>query len=151
MVRHRLAGQPFTDQTYEEMMELADALFDEDKAGTASSIQVAATKAKTPNLDETQPALQYPVAAIRGNGRGRGRGNRGGRGRGQPPASGNSKPETKEENKSRWPTPRHADSPPIQSCFNHHTYGRSAFFCSDPLECKWAKIPPNPRQKPVDK
>ena len=137
------------------MLDEADALYlTSQSAATKMVAAVAKPKPTTPqSLDETQPALQFDVNAVqqRGNGRGgrnnRGnRGNRGGRGAGR-----GNKNNNQNQSGSRWPTPRHEDGPPANSCFNHHTYGRLAFHCTDPLTCGWANIPPNPRPKNVTK
>ena len=113
------------------------------------------TAAAAPSLDETQPAIPYSVnAANRGNGgrgrrpgRGQNRGNRGGRGGRQ-----NNQNQNQNQNNDKWPTAKHEDVPNKGDyCFNHHTYGRKAFHCTDPLSCSWANIPPHPRPKPVTK
>ena len=156
VIRQRLAGQEFSDTTYKSMMELADALFET----TAAQSAVAAVKSTTTNnLNDTQPAIPYAVNAASqpsARGQGRGRGNRGGRGRGGRGRGGNSANQNNQNQNSsstssRWPTQRHADGPPSNACFNHHTYGRAAFHCTDPLSCGWASIPPNPRPKPLEK
>ena len=161
VIRQRLAGQNFNKDTYESLMDLADALYDTPSTPVvAAAAKSKATPQSPPNnsLDDTQPAIPYAVNAAqrgqRGSGRG-GRNNRGGRGRGNNNRGGQQQqqPATKNQNQnqttSRWPTPRHADGPPSNACFNHHTYGRLAYHCTDPLSCGWASIPPNPRQKPV--
>ena len=152
-IRQRLAGSKFTKDTYETLAELADALH----VTNQTSSQVSAVKTTpAPSLDETQPAIPYSVnAANRGNGgrgrrpgRGQARGNRGGRGGGQNNQNGQN--QNQGQNNSKWPTAKHEDVPKKgYFCFNHHTYGRGAFHCTDPLTCSWANIPPHPCPKPV--
>ena len=158
VIRQRFAGQTFNNSTYEGMLELADALYLTMPSQSTSSVAAVSTAGASSTLDETLPALPYAVnAASRGQNRGgrgqrgsqqastnssSGRGNRRGRGSNNASRGGN-----------RWPTTRHADLPAgnQEYCFNHHTHGRQAFFCSDPLTCTWANIPPHPRPKPVQK
>ena len=40
----------------------------------------------------------------------------------------------------RHKTPRHADKPPVQACFRHWTYGKSAHFCQEPSSCPWKEF-----------
>ena len=157
-VRQKLAGRSFTNDTYEELMELADDTYTTGKTSFSPAPVVVAAATTSSGLDETQPALPYAVNAVnRGNGRGnrRGRGQRGNRGagRGQNRGGQNQNQNSSNSSNSKWPTPRHADVPNAlkEMCFNHHTYGRGAYHCTDPLVCPWSSIPPAPRQKPVDK
>ena len=82
-IRAGIAGKPLTKDTFNELTQLADDIWSDNRpASSTASGSVAAV-----TLDETQPAIPYAVpevAAIRGGGppkRG-GRGGRGGRGRG---------------------------------------------------------------------
>ena len=147
-IRNRLAGMAFNSTTYNTIFDLADAMLQTN----APPPQVAALQAGS-SLDETQPAIPYAVnAANRGQGaRGRGGRGRGGRGRGRGGNNTNQNQATsnQDKNKPKWPTPKHPDGAPANACFNHHTYGRKAFHCTDPLTCGWANIPPHPRPKPV--
>ena len=169
-ILHRLTGQKFTKDNYKNMLELADEVYytNQNNSSPASAMSVSAASGSnnaTPSnsLNETQPAIPYAVnAATRGN-RGGGRGQRGGRGRGGRGRGGagrgnnnqnqNSNSNQNQSNStSKWPTPKHADVPNSikELCFNHHTYGRGAYHCTDPLTCNWASIPPAPRPKPVN-
>ena len=143
--QQKLAGLDFNKDSYKQMLDLADSTFDTLPSASSTSAPVASV-ASASSLDDTQPAIPYAVSAVRGGrgGRGSGRGGRGGRG-------GKSNKNNKNQNstEARWPTPRHADGPPSSACFNHHTYGRGAYHCTDPLTCGWANVPPHPRPKPV--
>ena len=158
-LQQRFAGQTFNQDTYESMLELADAFYERLKSHTSIPVASAKAAAAKPSLDETQPAIPYAVnAATRGQGRGgRGGQNRqnGGRGSGRGYSNRGSRGGGGNNNgqKPKWPTPRHEDLPSDNKdyCFNHHTHGRQAFFCSDPLTCVWANIPPHPRPKSVSK
>ena len=110
------------------------------------------------SAEEVREALQNPILAALGYGRGRGqvRGQRGqgrgqrSRGRGGQGRGGgrgnnqnqNSTPGQGNQGsgQSRHKTPRHSDQPPIQSCFRHWTYGKSAHFCQEPATCPWKDI-----------
>ena len=109
-----------------------------------------------PSLNETQPALQYPVAqevnAI-GRGRGgRGRGNRGYRGN----RGGNRNNRGGQQSggasggggQNRFSGTKHPDLPDGEwrGCSMHFRWGRSAFFCSEPSTCPWKDIY-TPKQK----
>ena len=157
-IRDYLAGKKFDNTTYKSLIEVADAKYESSQKSPSTPVVAAAkVQSKQANLDETQPAIPYSVDAIQrggrggrgGRGRGNGRGGRGGRGRGQARPQNNSN--SNDTSGTNWPTPKHPDGAPSGSCFNHHTYGRQAYHCTDPLSCPWASIPPHPRQKPVNK
>ena len=119
------------------MVKLADKIFTDTQSGAVNAFSVAAV-ATNQNLDETQPAMAYPVpevAAVRGAGRGRGRGrggrnNRGGRGRGsssgQPRHTGTKHPDLPEGD---W-----------KGCGMHFKFGKNAYFCSEPSTCPWKNV-----------
>ena len=139
VIRQRLAGQDFSVASYKSMFELADALYKTPTTTHQPVIAAVSSVSSPPSaLNETQPALQHDVAALtkKKNKKNKNR---------------NATPSGSDSSKPRWPTPRHADNPPLNTCFNHHTHGRTAFFCSDPLSCEWRNIPPNPRPKPTKK
>ena len=159
-LRQRLSGKTWNQNTYKNILELADAFHDTNQSIAATpTMSVAAVSTSKPSNDanETLPAIPYAVNAVSSNRGNRGqrgnprsnRGNRGGRGGNN---RGNNRGNQNQNSTSRWPTTRHADLPDkIKTvCFNHHTYGRSAFHCTDPLTCEWASIPPFPRPKPVN-
>ena len=89
-VRSGIAHCKFNKNTFDEVLELADDIFESRSA--VASVSAVARAGQAAQLDETQPAIPYAnpeVSAVsRGRGgrggRGRGRGNRGGgRGGGQ--------------------------------------------------------------------
>ena len=136
VIRQRFAGQDFSVVTYKSMFELADALYKTPTTPSQPVVAAVSSVSSSPaSLNETQPALQHDVAALSK----------------KKNENKNSTPSGSNSSKSRWPTPRHEDNPPLNTCFNHHTHGRLAFFCSDPLTCEWRNIPPNPRPKSTKK
>ena len=159
-LRQRLSGKTWNKENYKSILELADAFHDTNQAiaSTPTMTVSAATSNSKNDANETLPAIPYAVNAVsrgsRGgnqNQRGRpprtGRGNRNNRGnRGNRGGQGNQN-QNQPSSTSRWPTARHADVPSTVTniCFNHHTYGRSAFHCTDPLSCEWSTVPPCPR------
>ena len=160
-IRQRLAGESFTNENYESLLDLADSLHATNQAiGEAKpAMAIAAVKNNSKSdLNETQPAIPYAVNAVQrggrgGGGRGRGQNSFRGNGRGRGNRGGNNNRGGQNQSATpQWPTTRHADLPASVKvvCFNHHTYGRGAYHCTDPLSCEWASIPPAPRQKPVN-
>ena len=147
-IRAGIAGVKFSKATFNEITQLADDIHDTQTA------TVAAMGAHS--LDETQPAIQYPVPEVaavnrggRGGrgGRGQGRGGRGSRGGAQPSSSGT------QSSASGGTTRRgtkHPDLPPGEwtGCNLHFRWGRSAYFCAEPSTCPWRDIfTPRPPKK----
>ena len=148
-IRNKLAGQKFNKDTYQDMLKQADEVWISE-GGTAPQAPVvgAVTVPATP--------AEQPVAAVAAVGRGQPsnrRGNnssrgRGGRGRGPGNSNNNRQNQnnTTSTNSSSYQPkphqkgPRHSDSPPDQSCSQHWSKGRSATYCTDPLNCPWVKI-----------
>ena len=128
-----IAEKEFNKDNFNAIIELADKIFN--NTNTAKAFAVNAVTAQ--NLDETQPAISYPipeVSAVRGaSGRSRGRGGRGrgGRGRG---AQAQAQP--------RHRGTKHPDLPAGEwkGCGMHFKFGKGAFFCSDPSSCPWKDI-----------
>ena len=138
-VRAGIARRTLTKDTYEETLELADDIFASRSAGNP-------TVAAVTSLDETQPAIPFPVpevAAIRGRGRG-GRGGRGGYrgGRGRGGGSAQAPQQSSQGGTRQYKGPKHPDLPQGQwtGCQMHHRWGKSAFFCSEPSTCPWKDI-----------
>ena len=161
-VKHGIASYGFDSDNYLDIFQRADDIFTSDKpANYKVTTQIAAMQMTAPQqpqqtnnpLDEgfhqdfgmNQDASVIAGLQARGRGqirvvgsRGRGqrggrgqprgqRGNRGGRGQGGQSTSGH----------PRHNTPRHEDQPPIQACWRHWTYGKSAHFCQEPGTCPW--------------
>ena len=135
-VRAGIAHCEFTKETFDQVTQLADDIF----ASNAPAGSVAAL-----NLDETQPAIAYPlpeVSAIRGGsnrGRGRGARNRGrGRGTGAAPTT----PAAPTAGNQPRRGTKHPDLPPGEwtGCNLHYRWGKSAHFCSEPATCPWKNI-----------
>ena len=145
-IRAHISDKPFTRETYKEVFQTADKVFQSSK-----QINVAATA-----LDETLPAFTTQnqpseVAAVsRGQRGGRGGRNRGGRGYrgnrggnrggasgtstgGNSGNSGNSN----NSNQSRHKGKRHSSSPPEACCERHYVHGDQAFYCLEPTTCPW--------------
>ena len=137
-VRAGIARKTLNKDDYEETLELADDIF-ASRAGAGTPMVAAVT-----SLDETQPAIPFPVpevAAIRGRGRGgRARG-RGGRGRGGGSAQATQQ-QSSQGGARQYRGPKHPDLPQGQwtGCQMHHRWGKSAFFCSEPSTCPWKDI-----------
>ena len=144
-VRAGIAHCQFTKQTFKEVCQLADKIFDSQVA----SGTVAATTV-TQNLNETQPAITYPVpevAAVSRGGRGGrgGRGYRGGRGgyRGRGGGSNPSQTQTQQQpGQGARRGPKHPDLPDGEwkGCNMHFKWGKSSHFCSEPLTCPWKNV-----------
>ena len=163
-VRAGIASTPFTKDTFDTVVKLADDIFSANKPPSSSvaaysvaaigsgsgSQQGRSNQAPSVNLDETQPGLSYPVQevnAIRGRGGFRGgrgwRGNRGGRGGGgrggqsQQQSSGASAPSS-----SRHKGPKHPDLPAgeWQGCSMHYKFGKQSYFCAEPATCPWKNV-----------
>ena len=152
-VKAGIAHCKFNKENFNEIVQLADDIHASHNPGAAASFSVAAV-----SLNETQPALPYPVpevAAVRqsggrgGGGRGgrgnRGwRGNRGGGGRGgaQAQTSQNGQNQAQTSSQPRHKGPKHPDLPPGEwkGCQMHYKWGKSAFFCAEPSSCPWKNV-----------
>ena len=136
-----IAGKTLNKDNFNEVCQLADDIY------TSNSNKPTMAAVTSQSLNETQPALPYPVQAEvnavrssnrggRGRGRGRGgrgnqRGGRGGQSNGSRPSSGTSSAQ-----------PKHPDLPPGEwsGCSMHRRHGRGAYFCSEPATCPWKDI-----------
>ena len=166
-VRAAIAGQIFDNETFDQVCELADQVFETCRP---AGVSIAAA---TINMDETQPAIPYAtfnpeqqqvlsvngqnvpvqqvIAALggfrggRGNNRGsRGgnRGSRGGRGNqngGNQGGAGRGRGGGQPQGQGGQGRrgPRHPDQPPQEACSMHWKHGKSSYFCSDPHVCPW--------------
>ena len=144
-IRAGIAGIKFSKDTFNEITQLADDIHDTQSATVAAM--------KTPSLDETQPAIDYPVAEVAAVARGRGgrggrgfrgnRGNRGSRGGAQAPTSSGTQSSTQNQNPSSRRGTKHPDLPSgdgARYCNLHYRWGRGAHFCSEPATCPWKDI-----------
>ena len=142
-VKAGIAHCEFNKDTFENVITLADAIhFNTSNGGAAV---VAAVGQVQSQLDETLPAIPYAtpeVAAVRGS-RGGGRGYRGGRGnrggnRGNGRGGGATNTESAQNGQGgRGRGPRHPDGPPDRACRQHWKWGKSSYFCVEPLTCPW--------------
>ena len=146
-IRAHISDKVFTKETYKEVFEAADKVFNSSKqiAATRAS-QVAATE-----LDETLPAFneQNQPTQTAAMSRGGGRGGRGGRGNGRNQnqnssssgtgrgGQGNRGQGSNRGGRGRGRGPRHASSPPEECCDRHWVHGPEAYFCLKPLTCPW--------------
>ena len=158
-VRAGIAHCTFSKTTFDAVVKLADDIFSANAPPSASVSAIRAGSqqgrpqagAPAVNLDETQPAISYPVQEVdairapRGSFRGgRGgrwnRGNRGGRGGGQQQqqSSGASAPSSS----SRHRGPKHPDLPAgeWQGCSMHYKFGKQSYFCAEPATCPWKNV-----------
>ena len=152
-----IAGRDFTKANLDTILELADDVFAssrpsgasvaaisavKDRAGTdGASAQVSSPKpAQDPDqggtLAQQIAAIQKELKSFRGSRSGKGiqQANTGGRGGGK---SGHGGRGASMSAAARSRGPRHADGPPNQACKQHWTWGKSSYFCSDPLTCPW--------------
>ena len=149
-VRSGIAHCKFNKNTFDEVLELADDIFESRSA--ISSVAAVTQVNTTSNLDETQPAIPYAnpqVSAVSrgrggrgGRGRGRGRGGRGGGG-----GSGQNQNNQNQNSGAASSGPKHKGTkhPDLpagdwQGCSMHFRWGRGAFFCSEPASCPWKNV-----------
>ena len=147
-VRAGIAHMTFSKQTFNEVLQLADDIFETQNVATPSGAVNALSA--SPSLDETQPGLAYPVAEI--NAVSRGRGGRGGRGRGgRGRGRGGGARGGGQQNPTTTPAQagpkhkgtRHPDLPAgdvDRYCSMHFRWGRGAHFCSEPGSCPWKNV-----------
>ena len=145
-VRSGIAHCKFNKNTFDEVLELADDIFESRSA--VSTVAAVAKAGQVGQLDETLPAIPYATAEVSavsrgrggGRGRGRGRGNRGGNrgGGGQNQNQNNQASSSGPKHKGT----KHPDLPAgdWQGCSMHFRWGRGAFFCSEPATCPWKNV-----------
>ena len=156
-VRSGIAKFVLTKQNFEQVIKEADDIYASNNpppASAAVAAVMAPAAASRSALDETLPAIQYPVPEVsavsrggrggrgyrggggRGGRGGRGGGNRGGgnRGGGQAAASGGQP--------RQYKGPKHPDLPSGDwtGCQLHYKWGRGAHFCAEPATCPWKNI-----------
>ena len=141
-VKQAVAHHPFNKDTLQNVLTLADNVYESTRPAGAAVASVEHDEA----FHSTWPshaqgvAEEGEVAAIRGGARGRG--GRGGRGRGRGDSRGGNRGGgtgrifyTKDN--PRWTTPRHPDLPPFHSCKRHWQWGKSCHKCEEPTKCPW--------------
>ena len=146
------ASKSFSKDNFNEVTQLADDIFAQTSAPTVNAMRVAAV---APSMDETLPALEYPVGEVnamaRGRGgrgfrggrnRGRGRGNRGGSGSSGSGAGGQQQPQQTHSGPRQYKGTKHPDLPPGDwtGCQMHFRWGRQANFCTEPSTCPWRNV-----------
>ena len=163
-VKQAIADMPFDHANFNAIVKSADKYFTSTRPAAAQVAAVSVATAADPKLDEAfHPNMPWPsnaaeVAAYgqargrggrggyrggRGQGRGQGRGGRGagrgGSGQGNNGQGGNRSGSGSGSGSGhpRHKTQRHADLPPVETCFRHWTYGKSAHFCMEPASCPW--------------
>ena len=129
-IRAHISTMTFSRQTYKQVFEDADRVFN-----SARQVNVAAIRAAS--LDETLPAFNQQnqpvqVAAVSSKG-GSGGGGSGGGGKKNKK---NKKDKKDKEKKPRGP--RHSSSPPEACCDRHYVHGAGAWYCLEPNSCPWA-------------
>ena len=117
-VRTAVANQQLNDTNFETIMDLADNVY----AATLQPPKVAAAAARD---DESALSLDA-FKRNKGQGQKRNNGAKNNNGNAGTQSQGTAKPPT-----------RHTDNAPEGSCFNHVTYGKSAWFCLSPGTCPW--------------
>ena len=141
-VRAGIAHCKFSKATFNNILELADAIF----VSNAPTSSVAAVSGQADTLNETLPAIQYPIPEVAAANRSRGRGGRGGRGRG----GGARGARGAASNTTQRRGTKHPDLPQGDQkwCSLHYRWGKAAHFCSEPATCPWKDVftPKPPRQ-----
>ena len=140
VIKTGLAEKRFTKDTYGELFDLADKIYNANNLGASSPAVVAAV---TPvSLDETQPAIPYPVeaATFRGGRGGRGRGGRGGGRGGQSRGGGQSSQPSSAAPASSSSKKDDNQDLPKNLCSNHKKHKKKAYHCKDPFVCEWASF-----------
>ena len=162
-IKAGIAHMKFSKDNFEAIITLADDIFE--TGGPSNSYSVAAVGpavqgvAPLAPLNETLPALPYPVPEVNAVRRGgyqqqRGGGQRGGRGRGgggrgqqRPPANNGGGGSNNGEASNggggqRYSGTKHPDLPPGEwrGCKMHFKWGRNSHFCSEPSTCPWRDI-----------
>ena len=158
-VRAGIAHCSFNKDTFEDIIKRADDIHIANNL-TGVPVMAAVAVPQASSLNETQPAIAYPIpevaAAWRGGGRGRGgrgRGqNRGGRGGGggqsQPGSQGQSGGQQnggQTQSGGQSTRPRGAKHPDLpagdqQWCRMHYRWGRGSHFCAAPATCPWKNV-----------
>ena len=140
-VRASISSMQFNKTTFNAVLQHADDVF----ISNAPQAAVAAV-----SLNETQPAIPYPVPEVAAATRGGWRGGRGGRGGNRGNRGGASSASSNNSNNSNRAT-KHPDLPSgdVSSfCKMHFRWGKSAHFCAMPASCPWKDIfTPKPAKK----
>ena len=120
VVRNAIADLDFNDQTYQQIFDKADNVYQSNAAATP----VVATL--------TKGAAEVSATSTRGGRGGRNRG--GGQGRGGGAGRGARR------------GPRHEDNPPSSACNLHWKFGKKSWTCADRHNCPWRDFEsPRPR------
>ena len=145
-----IAKYKLDKDSFNEVTELADSIWQSNAAAASvSAIKIGPGSMAPPNnLDETLPAIPYPVPEVNAVRSGRGGGNRGrGRGRGGRNRGGQSSQSHQSGGAAATANPRHkgAKHPDLPAgewsgCSMHYKHGKGAFFCSEPATCPWKNI-----------
>ena len=142
-VKAGIAHCEFNADTFPAVVKLADAIH----SSNAPPATVAAIAAPATNLNETQPAIQYPVPEVAAAQRGGkpwrgGRNNRGGRGGRNNRGGGNSGGGQSQSQGPKHKGTKHPDLPPgdWNGCSMHFRFGKNAYFCAEPATCPWKNI-----------
>ena len=149
-VKAGIAHLKLSKANFKEVVQLADDIYSSNSHSSAASVASVTTPSAPPTssrsganaLNETQPALPYPIPevnAVRNTRGGRGRGNRGRGSRGR--GSGGTQASSGSAGTSRQ-GPKHPDLPPGEwsGCNMHRKFGRGAYFCAEPGTCPWRNV-----------
>ena len=140
-IRAHISSLEFTKDTYKEIFETADKVYQSSRQinVAAISLNAAASADETlPAFDpQNQPTAEVAALAANRGGRNQGRGGqnassgtRGGgrnnRGGGRGGRGGGARPRV-----------RHASNPPESCCDRHYVHGADAWYCLKPQTCPW--------------
>ena len=138
-IRAHISSLEFTKDTYKDIFETADKVFQ-----SSRQVNLAAINLSTGAADETLPAFDpqnqpSEVAAVTSNRGGKNQrgssGTRGGGGGGRRNNRGNRGGGRGGGTQSRGQ--RHASNPPDSCCDRHYVHGEDAWYCLKPLSCPW--------------
>ena len=130
---------------FDKAMDHADNVFQSVKAGPAASAILGGRMAAV-SLDETQPALQYDVAAYKNQGakpkqKPQQQQQQPSQQRQQQPGQARRRRQRDPANRDTWGNP-HRDwqgkTPPSSICMQHFVFGKKAHFCRIPSSCPWS-------------
>ena len=147
-VKAGIAKYTLKKDNFNQVTQEADDIWKSNSSASSVASIKSNGAVQASSLDQTLPALQYPIPEVSaigrgrgGRGRGRGRGRGGGRG---------GQTATSTTTTTRHKGAKHPDLPEGDwpGCSMHFRWGRGAHFCSEPGTCPWKNVfAPKPRNK----
>ena len=150
-IRAHISSLEFTKETYKDIFEKADQVFQSSRQVNLAAINLSAGAA-----DETLPAFDpqnqpTEVAAMSSKRGGKSQNQRGGQNNGSSGTRGGGGRNNKNNRGggrgggARPRGQRHASNPPDSCCDRHYVHGEDAWYCLKPLSCPWKdKCSPRP-------